>query len=156
MQMKPMESAACTATVNVSCSPLYFHRPTNGRSIGAGNIHQLCMQRHTFNSTLSPPSSSADEPYISSSTLPPYWSFTLAQNFLDSSRTGDLDYAKKCAKAVGVDWEESGVAKCVGDAGAEDAMSGGKEGQALLLESVERLVDLDVTYVSFPLVRVLE
>lgn len=105
------------------------------------------MQRHTFNSTFSPPSSTADEPYISSSSLPLYWSFTLAQNFIDSSRTGDLDYAKQCAKAVGVNWEESGVAGCVGEAGADDATSGGKEGQALLLESVERLIDFDVTYV---------
>lgn len=107
------------------------------------------MQRHTFNTTLSPPSSSADEPYISSSSLPPYWSFTLAQNFIDWSRTGDLDYAKQCAKAVGVDWEESGVAECVGDAGADNVIRGGKEGQALLVESVERLIDLDVSYASF-------
>lgn len=107
------------------------------------------MQRHTFNTTLSPPSSTADEPYISSSSLPPYWSFTLAQNFIDWSRTGDLDYAKQCAKAVGVDWEESGVAECVGDAGADNVVHGGKEGQALLVESVERLIDLDVSYAQF-------
>ncbi|KAI5455118.1 hypothetical protein NCC49_002389 [Naganishia albida] len=123
----------------------YGVRCMHGDRECAGNIHQLCMQRHTFNSTFSPPSSTADEPYISSSSLPPYWSFTLAQNFIDSSRTGDLDYAKQCAKAVGVNWEESGVAGCVGEAGANDATSGGKEGQALLLESVERLIDLDVT-----------
>lgn len=107
------------------------------------------MQQHTLSSPLTPPIVSNDKPYISPS-LPPYWSFTLAQNFIDWSRTGDLDYAKQCAKAVGVDWEGSGVARCVGAAGDDDVVGeaegvDGEEGQALLLESVERLIDWDVT-----------
>jgi hypothetical protein len=109
------------------------------------------MQQHTLDTTLIPPASSEDQPYISTA-LPPYWSFTLAQNFIDSSRTGDLDYAMQCAKAVGVDWETSGVSKCVGRAGADEPMTeeteeteDGTEGQELLLESVNKLIDLHVS-----------
>ncbi|KAJ9094857.1 hypothetical protein QFC19_007786 [Naganishia cerealis] len=118
--------------------------------IGAGNIHQLCMQQHTFDLLLSASLMDADDsqPYLSAA-LPPYWSFTLAQNFIDSSRTGDLDYAKQCAKAVGVDWEKSGVAHCVGSAGSDDYIeeieNSGEEGQHLLMESVQKLKELDVS-----------
>lgn len=140
-----------------TCTRLSFpHHPlTPLRSPGAGNIHQLCMQQHTLTTALTPPTSSSpsDAPYLSTA-LPPYWSFTLAQNFLDSTRTGDLEYAKECAKAVGVDWQASGVARCVGQAGADEPVTeeteeteDGAEGQQLLLESVKKLIDMNVSSV---------
>lgn len=109
------------------------------------------MQQHTLITALTPPTSSSssdDAPYLSTA-LPPYWSFTLAQNFLDSPRTGDLEYAKECAKAVGVDWHASGVARCVGQAGADEPVTEeteeGTEGQELLLKSVNKLIDMNVS-----------
>ncbi|KAJ9097723.1 hypothetical protein QFC21_004761 [Naganishia friedmannii] len=143
--------------VNITLS--YIGRPDKRETYGvkclhgdrecAGNIQQLCVQQHTFDSTLSPSlMEDADpEPYLNAG-LPPYYSFVLAQNFIDSSRTGDLDYAKKCAEAVGVDWEESGVAQCVGNAGSDDfeiTETGGEEGQQLLYQSAYKLLDLDIT-----------
>jgi len=82
----------------------------------AGNIHQLCVQSHV-------PS------------LLTRYSFLTTQNYLAPSRIGELDYAKRCAAAVRIDWEGSGVAKCVQ----------GREGTRLLKESAERTKEMGVS-----------
>lgn len=52
------------------------------------------------------------------------------------SDIGKVDFAKKCAKTVGVDWEGSGVAKCVeGKEGKHEGLA--KEGYELVHRNTE-------------------
>jgi hypothetical protein len=49
---------------------------------------------------------------------------------------GQISLAKRCTKAVGVDWEESGVGKCIeGKEGKREGLA--KEGYELLKDNVE-------------------
>lgn len=58
-------------------------------------------------------------------------SFVSAQNYYDPRKIGQEDYAKDNLKAVGYDWEESGVERCVEE-----------EGKRLLEDSVVRTRDV--------------
>jgi hypothetical protein len=52
------------------------------------------------------------------------------------SDIGRIGLAKRCVKAVGIDWEKSGVGKCI-EGKAEKHEGLGKEGYELLVKSVE-------------------
>jgi hypothetical protein len=95
-----------------------------------GNIHQLCVQStipavHTTTS----PSHNSDGVALHANF--PVMSFVSAQNYYDPRKIGQEDYAKDNLKAVGYDWEESGVGKCVEE-----------EGKRLLEDSVVRTRDV--------------
>jgi hypothetical protein len=107
MYVLPLEAPVCVT---------YERRSSHSLFLGAGNIHQLCVQSHIPD-------------------LDTRYSFVTTQNYLTPSRIGELDYAKRCAQAVRIDWEGSGVAKCVD----------GKEGTRLLKRSVKRINELGIT-----------
>jgi len=74
-----------------------------------GNIHELCAIAHT-------PSSQQ------------WWPFLQCINYEGSSRIGLDKVSRDCAAVSGIDWEGSGIAKCVS----------GKEGRKLLRKSIKR------------------
>ncbi|PPQ98506.1 hypothetical protein CVT24_003997 [Panaeolus cyanescens] len=77
----------------------------------AGNIQQLCVFKHApFNK---------------------WWEFVQCQNYEGRYKIGEPDIAFKCAKIVGIDWNESGVGQCAGS----DASGKAAEGIRLLQES---------------------
>ncbi|KAG6817399.1 hypothetical protein H0H87_009043 [Tephrocybe sp. NHM501043] len=77
----------------------------------AGNVQQLCVWKH--------------EPSA-------WWEFVQCQNYEGRQEIGKPDLTLKCAKAVGIDWENSGAGECAGS----DGSGTGSEGVALLKESV--------------------
>lgn len=106
----------------------------------AGNIHQLCVQelgpvsssntsalasfasskmKSKIRTPSRPPPREIESALVPPSPLPPVWSFIQAQNYFDPRKIGSLEYAQMCADAVGLEWEKSGVAKCVNGAGGE-------------------------------------
>jgi len=74
-----------------------------------GNIHELCAIAHT-------PSSQQ------------WWPFLQCINYEGSGRIGLDKVSRDCAAVSGIDWEGSGIAKCVS----------GKEGKKLLRKSIKR------------------
>lgn len=130
----------------------YIGTPDSGATYGveckhgdlecAGNIHQLCVQEHVRtsigNETL-PPRRKASGVEGERSTLPAVWNFIQAQNYYEPRKIGELEYAKRCAVAAGVDWDGSGVARCVEMAGS--GKGGGKQQTAE--EAEEGMYDTD-------------
>lgn len=95
-----------------------------------GNIHQLCVQS-TIPAVYTTTSPSHNPDGVALHTNFPVMSFVSAQNYYDPRKIGQEDYAKDNLKAVGYDWEESGVGKCVEE-----------EGKRLLEDSVVRTRDV--------------
>ncbi|QRV87776.1 gamma interferon inducible lysosomal thiol reductase GILT protein [Ceratobasidium sp. AG-Ba] len=100
-------SLAFIGTINAS-EPLYGVTCMHGEFECAGNVHELCAIAHT---------SSQEQ----------WWPFLRCLNYQGRSHIGDENMAKKCARIVGLDWDQSGIGACVG----------GDEGKRLLHESVE-------------------
>jgi hypothetical protein len=60
------------------------------------------------------------------------------------SDIGTMDLAKRCAKTVGIEWESSGVGKCIeGKTGKREGLA--REGYELLWDSVDRTFKENVT-----------
>ncbi|KAF8076375.1 hypothetical protein FPV67DRAFT_1405948 [Lyophyllum atratum] len=78
----------------------------------AGNVQQLCVAKHEPSSV--------------------WWQFVQCQNYEGRDKIGTPDLALKCAKTVGIDWENSEAGRCAG----LDGSGKGSEGVALLKESV--------------------
>ncbi|KAM6495894.1 hypothetical protein JOM56_008600 [Amanita muscaria] len=78
----------------------------------AGNVQQLCVAKHASQSH--------------------WWEFVQCQNFGGREHVGQPSLALKCARAVGIDWESSGVGQCAG----LDGSGTGAEGVKLLQDSV--------------------
>ncbi|KAG5646563.1 hypothetical protein DXG03_002866 [Asterophora parasitica] len=97
----------------------------HGREECAGNVQQLCVKKY--------------EPEV-------WWEFVQCQNFEGRYRVGDPDLALKCAKTVGIDWENGKVGRCAG----RDGSGKGKEGVALLKKSVTLGQSLNIKYVIHP------
>ncbi|KAG6821284.1 hypothetical protein H0H93_002394, partial [Arthromyces matolae] len=87
----------------------------------AGNVQQLCIAKH--------------EPSF-------WWQFVQCQNYEGRNRIGDPDLTLKCAQTVGIDWEKSKAASCIG----ADGSGTGKEGVSLLKESVVLGKELGITF----------
>lgn len=91
-----------------------------------GNAHQLCMHKHL-----------------------PLTDFYATLSCMDyqtpfPSDIGTIELAKRCAKTVGIDWEASGVGKCIeGKQGKREGLA--KEGYELLWNSVDRTLRENVT-----------
>ncbi|KAG8714826.1 hypothetical protein FRC11_006923 [Ceratobasidium sp. 423] len=98
---------AFIGTVNAS-EPLYGVTCKHGEFECAGNVHELCAIAHT---------SSHDE----------WWPFLRCLNYQGKDQIGLEDVSRKCARVVGIDWDDSGIGACVS----------GEEGKRLLRESVE-------------------
>ncbi|EUC66448.1 gamma interferon inducible lysosomal thiol reductase GILT protein, putative [Rhizoctonia solani AG-3 Rhs1AP] len=98
---------AFIGTVNAS-EPLYGVTCMHGEFECAGNVHELCAIAHT---------SSHNE----------WWPFMRCLNYHGRSQIGLEDVSRKCARVVGLDWDQSGIGACVS----------GDEGKRLLRESVE-------------------
>ena len=86
----------------------------------AGNVQELCAIKYTDRST--------------------WWRFVQCQNFEGRYGVGKPETALKCAKAVGIDWEDSEVGQCAG----RDASGTAEEGVQLLLESVTNTTKLGI------------
>jgi hypothetical protein len=71
-------------------------------------VHELCAVAHT---------SSHRE----------WWPFLRCLNYQGRNHIGDEGTSRKCARIVGLDWDQSGIGACVE----------GDEGKRLLRESVE-------------------
>ena len=82
-----------------------------------GNIHQLCVQ-HTIPPVYTTTAPTTNDDGIAMHVNFPAMSFVSAQNYYDPRKIGQEDYAKTNLRAVGYDWEESGVGKCVEERGA--------------------------------------
>lgn len=82
-----------------------------------GNIHQLCVQS-TIPPVYTTTSPTTNEDGIAMHVNFPAMSFVSAQNYYDPRKIGQEEYAKQNLKAVGYDWEDSGVARCVAEDGA--------------------------------------
>jgi hypothetical protein len=78
----------------------------------AGNVQQLCVAKY--------------EPF------PDWWQFIQCQNYEGREKIGSPELALKCAKTVGIDWENSKAGRCAG----LDGSGTGSEGAALLRENV--------------------
>jgi hypothetical protein len=91
----------------------------------AANIQQLCVAEHT---------SKFD-----------WWEFVQCQNYQSQDKIGDPDVALNCAGSVGIDWEKSGVGKCIG----MDGSGKGIEGIRLLKENIQMTEKLGIKCVSF-------
>ncbi|KZS91225.1 hypothetical protein SISNIDRAFT_517164 [Sistotremastrum niveocremeum HHB9708] len=89
----------------------------HGPSECSGNIHELCAVKHT----------SRDK----------WWPFVQCLNYEGYQKIGSVDTAKRCAKASGIDWDESGVGECI--EGSEE------EGRELLVKSIARTQSLNIT-----------
>ncbi|KAG9091876.1 hypothetical protein FS749_016167 [Ceratobasidium sp. UAMH 11750] len=100
-------SLAFIGTVNAS-EPLYGVTCMHGEFECAGNVHELCAVAHT---------SSHKE----------WWPFLRCLNYQGRDQIGHLDVSRKCARIVGLDWDQSGIAACVE----------GDEGKSLLRESLK-------------------
>jgi hypothetical protein len=60
------------------------------------------------------------------------------------SDIGKVSLARRCAQTVGVNWEESGVAKCIeGKEGKREGLA--KEGYVLLRNNVEQTLEANVS-----------
>ncbi|KAF4619163.1 hypothetical protein D9613_005088 [Agrocybe pediades] len=91
--------------------PDFGVRCMHGPQECAGNVQQLCVKKH--------------EPFEN------WWAFVQCHNFQGREKIGRPDVALKCARAAGIDWENSGAAACIGLDGEAKA----KEGVNLLKES---------------------
>ncbi|KAG9126032.1 hypothetical protein FRC07_005150 [Ceratobasidium sp. 392] len=100
-------SLSFIGTINAS-EPLYGVTCMHGELECAGNVHELCAIAHT---------SSHQE----------WWPFLRCLNYQGRDQIGHEDVSRKCARIVGLDWEQSGIGACVE----------GDEGKRLLRESVE-------------------
>lgn len=117
LRMNYIGSPDSRATYGVECK--------HGDIECAGNIHQLCVQEHVRTSVSNETMPPHKEAQGDRSTLPAVWNFIQAQNYYEPRRIGELEYAKRCAVAAGIDWDESGVSRCVERAGS--GRSGGKD-----------------------------
>jgi len=86
----------------------------------AGNVHQLCVAKYTNQRN--------------------WWSFVQCQNYQGRDQVGKPEVALKCAKAVGIDWVESGAGECAG----LDGSGRGAEGVKLLQDSVQVTKSLEI------------
>lgn len=60
------------------------------------------------------------------------------------SDIGKISLARRCAQTVGVDWEDSGVQKCIeGNEGKREGLA--KEGYELLRDNVETTLENNIT-----------
>ena len=57
---------------------------------------------------------------------------------------GTLDLAKRCAKTVGVDWEQSGVGRCIEGKHPKEGKLG-KQAKRLLVDNVKATIEQNVT-----------
>lgn len=73
-----------------------------------------------------------------------WWGFVQCQNFEGRESVGRPEVALKCANAVQIDWETSGVGRCAG----LDGKGKGSEGVRLLHKSVRLGQSLQITYVQ--------
>ncbi|GLB33799.1 putative gamma interferon inducible lysosomal thiol reductase (GILT) [Lyophyllum shimeji] len=92
--------------------PEFGVRCMHGPEECAGNVQQLCVRRH--------------EPFAV------WWQFVQCQNYEGRNKIGNPDITLKCAKTVGIDWENSRAGRCAG----LDGSGKGIEGVGLLRESV--------------------
>jgi len=91
-----------------------------------GNAHQLCLHEHL--------------------SLPDFYAVLSCMNYQTPfpSDIGKVSLARRCAQAVGVKWEDSGVAKCIeGKEGKRQGLA--KEGYELLRENVEQTLEANVS-----------
>lgn len=86
----------------------------------AGNVQELCAIKYTERST--------------------WWRFIQCQNFEGRYEVGKPETALKCAKAVGIDWENGDVGQCAGT----DGSGKGAEGIQLLHESIKNTTMLGI------------
>ena len=94
-----------------------------------GNAHQLCLHKHL--------------------SLEDFYANVACQNYQSlPGEIGHVEYTKQCAKASSVDWEESGVGRCIEH---EQKHGLGKEARGLLRDNVrdtaERNVSMSCTIV---------
>lgn len=102
---------------------------THGREECAGNVQQLCVAKHTPMRT--------------------WWEFVMCQNYHGRGHIGSPEVALKCARTARFDWEDSGVARCVGS----DDSGPGHQGVRLLHNSIRVTQVLGITCASnsFPI-----
>ncbi|TFK43541.1 hypothetical protein BDQ12DRAFT_561142, partial [Crucibulum laeve] len=99
------------ATID-SAEPDFGVRCMHGPEECAGNVQQLCAAKYSPSET--------------------WWEFVQCQNYQGREKIGEADVALKCAKAAGIDWDESGIGQCAG----LDGSGKGTEGVQLLQKSV--------------------
>jgi len=87
----------------------------HGRLECAGNIQQLCAAKHSDRSK--------------------WWPFINCMNYGSKDKIGEEATAQNCAKAAGIDWDESGLKECIQ----------GDEGIELFHKSIERTNQLGIT-----------
>jgi len=87
----------------------------HGRLECAGNVQQLCAAKHTERSH--------------------WWGFIDCMDYGSKDKIGEDDTAQRCAKASGIDWEDSGLKECVE----------GDEGIELFHQSIARTNELGIT-----------
>jgi hypothetical protein len=91
-----------------------------------GNAHQLCLHEHL--------------------SLPDFYAVLSCMNYQTPfpSDIGKVSLARRCAQTVGVNWEDSGVAKCIeGKEGKREGLA--KEGYELLMDNVEQTLEANVS-----------
>jgi len=93
----------------------------HGREECAGNVQQLCVAKHTPMRT--------------------WWEFVMCQNYHGRGDIGSPEVALKCARTARFDWEDSGVARCVGS----DDSGPGDQGVRLLHNSIRVTQVLGIT-----------
>ncbi|KAF9009076.1 hypothetical protein BDQ17DRAFT_1301408 [Cyathus striatus] len=113
-------SLVYVATIDPT-EPDFGVRCMHGPEECAGNVQQLCVAKHASRSS--------------------WWEFVQCQNYEGRQKIGNKDVVLKCAQVARIDWENSGVGKCIG----LDGSGTGAEGVALLQDSVLLGHDLGIT-----------
>jgi hypothetical protein len=85
-----------------------------------GNVQELCASKYA--------------------PLERWWDFVHCQNYEGRYKVGNPDIATRCARTAKLDLENSGIGECIG----ENASGTGKEGVALLQESVQNSQDMGI------------
>jgi len=97
----------------------------HGPSECAGNVQQLCVQKHM-------------------TSIQAWWEFVMCQNYQGRDNIGKPEVASRCARIAGIDWEMSGVGRCAG----LDGSGTGYEGVQLLHDSIRVVESLGITCAS--------
>jgi len=113
-------SFAYVATLNLS-DPYFGATCMHGPDECAGDVQQLCVAKHTSMRT--------------------WWEFVMCQIYHGIGQIGNPDVALKCARTHGIDWERSGVGRCVG----LDGSGTGQEGVQLLHDSIRAAQSFGIT-----------
>ncbi|KAH9965871.1 hypothetical protein BC827DRAFT_1180510 [Russula dissimulans] len=114
-------SLAYVAKFNVS-DPQFGVSCMHGPGECAGNVQQLCVQKHT-------------------TSIQAWWEFVMCQNYQGRDEIGKPEVASRCARIAGIDWEMSGAGRCAG----LDGSGKGYEGLQLLHDSIRLVESLGIT-----------